>query len=349
MRDHAASRSQCRRCMNKLVVLAAFVLGGCLGTAPVEEHAPTNNLPSPTTADPPLPVTTADGGTDDAGNCGAMEFALQRIPPNVMLVIDRSGSMGMSIGGGSATTKWTDLKNAVSSLVTNYDSEMHLGAAIFSSDGNCAASNVDVPLAAAAGATVMTKLNAQGPTGNTPTAYALDTVISKGMVNDKTRGNYVVLATDGEPNCGDVDVATRITSLYNQTPSVKTFVIGIGDGTASDPTLLNSWADAGHTARTGATHYFQTSSPTDLKAAFDAIVGGIVSCDFKMTQAAPDPSLINVTENGVAVSPSPTNGYSFDPSTNTVTLHGTACDMLKSNASTKVGVLYGCPGPPPIP
>ncbi|MGZ3439371.1 MAG: hypothetical protein ACXVDD_07635, partial [Polyangia bacterium] len=130
---------------------------------------------------------------------------------------------------------------------------------------------------------------------------------------------------------------------------VKTFVIGIGDGTASNPALLGSWADAGHTARTGAVHYYQTSSPLDLKTAFDAIVGGIVSCDFKMTQAAPDPSLISVTENGVAISPSPTNGYSFDPSTNTVSLHGTACDMLKSNASTKVGVLYGCPGPPPIP
>jgi hypothetical protein len=265
-----------------------------------------------------------------------------------MLVLDRSGSMGDSIGGGSTTTKWTDLKNAVSSLVTSYDSEMRLGAAIFSSDGNCAATNIDVPLAASAGATVESKLAAQGPSGNTPTAAALDTVIAKGMVNDTTRANYVVLATDGEPNCNDTDVAARITKLYNATPSVKTFVIGIGDGTASDPTLLNSWADAGHTARTGTTHYYQTSSPADLKAAFDAIVGGIVSCDFKMMQAAPDPSLIRVTENGTLVSPSPTVGYTYDPSTNTVTLHGAACDTLKSSPSTKVSVQYGCPGPPPI-
>jgi hypothetical protein len=335
--------------MNKLVVVASLALAGCLGVAPVEEqHAPVGPDMVPTEA--PLPVSYVDAGTDDGGVCGGMEFALTRIPPNVMLVIDRSGSMGASIGGGSATTKWSDLKNAVSSLVTNYDSEMRLGAAIFSSDGNCAASNIDVPLAAAAGVTIEQKLAAQGPSGNTPTALALDTVIGKGMVNDATRANYVVLATDGEPNCTDVDVTKRITTLYNQTPSVKTFVIGIGDGTASDPNLLNSWADAGHTARTGTTtHYYQTSSPTDLKAAFDAIVGGIVSCDFKMMQAAPDPSLIRVTENGVVLSPSPTNGYSFDPTTNTVTLHGTACDMLKTTPSTKVGVLYGCPAPPPIP
>jgi hypothetical protein len=333
--------------MNKLVAVLALGLAGCLGYAPVENHAP---MPDPPKGDDPLPVTSADGGTDDGGVCGAMEFALQRIPPNVMLVIDRSGSMGNSVGGGSATSKWDDLKTAVSSLVTNYDSQMRLGAAIFSSDGNCAAANIDVPLAAAAGATVMTKLNAQGPIGNTPTALALDTVISKGLLNDATRANYAVLATDGIPNCSDTDVAKRIDTLYKQTPSVKTFVIGMGDGTASDPTLLNAWADAGHTARTvGTTKYYQTSSPADLKAAFDAIVGGIVSCDFKMMQAAPDPSLIRVTENGATLSPSPTSGYTYDPSTNTVTLHGAACDMLKSNASTKVGVLYGCPGPPPIP
>jgi len=333
--------------MNKLVVALAFALAGCLGSVPVEDHGPVATGPDMLEA--PLPVTGVDGGTDDGGVCGAMEFALQRIPPNVMLVIDRSGSMGGSIGGGSATTKWDDLKSAVSSLVSSYDSEMRLGSAIFSSDGNCAATNIDVPLAPAAGSTVMTKLNAQGPNGNTPTAFALDTVISKGLLNDATRGNYVVLATDGLPNCGDTDVAKRITTLYNQTPSVKTFVIGMGDGTASDPTTLNAWADAGHTARTGGTHYYQTSSPQDLKAAFDAIVGGIVSCDFKMMQSAPDPSLIRVTENGATLSPSPTNGYTFDPSTNTVTLHGAACDTLKTNASTKVGVLYGCPGPPPIP
>src|SRR5262249_10918017 len=155
-----------------------------------------------------------------------------------------------------------------------YDSQMRLGAAIFSSDGNCAAANVDVPLAATAGQTVLTKLNAQGPNGNTPTAAALDTVIANGQLNDPTRPNFVILATDGEPNCTDTDVTSRITKLYNATPSVKTYVIGMGDGTASDPTLLNSWADAGHTALTGTTHYYQTSSPAELKTAFDTIVGG---------------------------------------------------------------------------
>jgi hypothetical protein len=117
--------------VKRLAVVLALALTGCLGSAPVEDHGPggPDMLPAPQPTQPTVPV---DAGTDDGGVCGAMDFQLTRVPPNVMLVIDRSGSMGNSIGGGSATTKWTDLKNAVSSLVTHYDSEMRLGAAIFS-------------------------------------------------------------------------------------------------------------------------------------------------------------------------------------------------------------------------
>jgi hypothetical protein len=333
--------------MNKLVVALAFALAGCLGTAPVDNHGPTGQ--GPVEQAPPPTAPPADlGGTDDAGKCGAMEFALTRIAPNVMLVLDRSGSMSDPIAAGSATTKYADLKSAVASLVTGYDSQMRLGATFFAADNNCMGGAVN-PVAANNGQNVNTMVNNHSPGGNTPTAVTLDNVIASNQLADTTRANYAVLATDGLPNCGDVDVQKRIDTLYKATPSVKTYVIGVGDGTNSNPTLLNSWADAGHTARAGATHYFQTNSQADLKAAFDAIVGGIVSCDFKMTQSAPDPTLITVTENGTAISPSPTVGWTFDAATNTVTLHGAACDALKQNASTKIGVQYGCPGPPPIP
>lgn len=334
--------------MHKLALAFVLPLVGCLGAAPVDTHAP--NGVQPTTPEPtsPTPAPAVDAGTDDAGKCGAMEFALTRIAPNVMLVLDRSGSMSDPIAAGSATTKYADLTSAIKSLVTNYASQMRLGATFFAADNNCAAGTVN-PIAPNNGAAIDTMVANHSPGGNTPTAVTLDAVIASNQLADKTRANYVVLATDGLPNCGDVDVTSRIKKLYNATPSVKTYVIGVGADTNTNPTLLNSWADAGHTARTGNTHYFQTNSPQDLKAAFDAIVGGIVSCDFKMMQSAPDPTLITVTENGTPISPSPTVGWTFDASTNTVTLHGAACDALKSNANTKVGVQYGCPGPPPIP
>ena len=341
-----------------------------LGISAVGCSAPEGNKTStPTGPTGPAPTATADlggGGGDDGstgtgGNnnnssggggsddmlCGGMEFALTRIPPNVMLVLDRSGSMSDPIAKGSATTKYADLTAAMQSLVSSYDAEMRLGATFFASDNNCAA-GVPGAIAAANGQSILTAVAAHKPNGNTPTAATMQAVIDAKSLTDATRANYLVLATDGEPNCNDTDVTSRINTLYNATPSVKTFVIGIGAATNTDPDLLNSWADAGHTARAGATHYYQTNSPADLKAAFDAIAGGIVSCDFQMTEAAPDPTLITVTENGTPVSPSPTVGYTYDPGTSTITLHGAACDALKNDPTTKVSVTYGCPGPPPI-
>jgi hypothetical protein len=334
-----------------MLALFALATAGCLGAQ--YDPTPPAQSPSvqqPVTATPPAPPAAPApdmAGSDDAGHCGGMEFALQRIPPNVMLVLDRSGSMSDPIASGSATTKYDDLTGAITSLATSYGSEMRLGDTFFSADGNCAP-GVPSKILDNNGATITSDVNNHSPGGNTPTATTLDAVIASKELGDATRANYVVLATDGLPNCSDTDVTTRINKLYSATPSVKTFVIGIGADTNTNPTLLNQWADAGHTARSGATHYYQTNSPADLKAAFDSIVGGIVSCDFKMSQSAPDPTLITVSENGTALNPDPANGYSYDASTNTITLHGTACDTLKGNAATKVSVVYGCPGPGPI-
>ena len=297
--------------------------------------------------EPSPPVATVDAGTDDAATCGGQEFKLERVPPNVMLVLDRSGSMNGTISASSTTPKWTDLKVALQSLVTTYDAQMRLGVSIYSSDGDCGPGDI-TPLAAANGATVISELNAKGPSGNTPTAATLDKVRTQGQLNDPSRDNVVVLATDGIPNCPDVDVAGKITALYNSTPSVRTYVIGVGDGTATDPTLLSAWADAGHTALPGATKYYQTNSPAELKAAFDGIAVGIVSCSFKLGSAAPDPSQLYVFSNSQPVPADAVNGYSYDPGIPSVVLHGAACDALKNTPSTKIQVVYGCPTPPPI-
>ncbi len=278
--------------------------------------------------------------------CGGMQFQLQRIPPNVMLVLDRSGSMGQSIDGTSATSKWTDLKTALQNLVTGYDSLVRFGVDLFAGDNDCAAGPVALMPADLNGTNVLAKVTAASPGGNTPTAASLAAVMASGAVSDATRTNVVVLATDGEPNCTDTDVEGKIAALY--AANVKTYVIGVGTGTASDPSLLNAWAVAGHTDLPGTTKYFQTNSPADLKAAFDAVAGGIVSCTFAMSAPVPDPTQIYVFSNGTPVPSDATNGFSYDGTAATVTLNGTACAALKANPKNVIQVTYGCPTPPPV-
>ena len=337
--------------MHKLALAPlVFMLGGCLGLAAPDHPHP--DQPKGGAGDPNM---NPDPGTQPPGSgmpsCGGMDFALSRVPPNVMLVLDRSGSMGDPIAAASSTAKWDDLKSALQSTVTSYDASVRFGVSLFSDPASadpdgCGAGKVDVAVGPSNGGKVLAQVNAQSPGGSTPTAASLAAIAATAMLNDPTRDNYVVLATDGQPNCADTDVVGKITALYNAKPPVKTFVIGVGDGTASDPQALDSWAVAGHTDRPGATKYYQVNSPADLKTAFDTIAGDVATCSFHMSQAAPDPSLLYVWSNMQSVPADPANGFTYDPATQTVTLHGASCDAIKANPSAKVQVVYGCASPP---
>jgi hypothetical protein len=264
-------------------------------------------------------------------------------------VLDRSASMSDSISNTATTTsKWDDLKSAIGALVDRYDGEVRLGATFFAADDDCAPGVVG-HIAAENGGTILDALTQQSPGGNTPTASTLDAIIASGALADVSRANYLVLATDGMPNCDDTDVTRRIEALYESTPSVRTFVIGIGSETDSSPDFLNAWADAGRTALPGDTHYFQTNSSVALDAAFDAIARSVASCDFRLSPAPDDTHFMTVTENGIVVPPSALSGWTYDATTHTVTLHGPACDQLSNDVETEVAVVYGCSPPYPIP
>jgi len=40
------------------------------------------------------------------------------------------------------------------------------------------------------------------------------------------------------------------------------------------------------------------------------------------------------------------DGWTYDPATNSVTFHGTACDMIKDGTIIDIDVVYGCNMPP---
>jgi hypothetical protein len=274
---------------------------------------------------------------------GGGQFTTTGAQPNLMLVLDRSGSMKRPLSPQSMTIKWDDLKSAVGSLLQQYDSQVQFGASTFSSDGQCAPGKIDVALAPTSGQAILDKLDSLTPAGYTPTAKTLANVNANGGLKDPARANYVVLATDGEPNCGDnsADVIAQITQLFNSTPQVKTFVIGIGTSATLNAKQLNAWAKAGGTQNSGATQYYQTNSLGDLTNALDAIVNH-VGCDFTTGQPASPGAAISVTLNGAAVAPGDPNGFTYNSSTGTTTLQGTACKEVQSIVS-QVDISYTCP------
>jgi von Willebrand factor type A domain len=300
-------------------------------------------------------------GGDDGGYvppaCGMDTFAISfnQSAPNVLLVLDQSGSMQDAIPG-TTSTKWDTAKTAIFALLTAYQGKVRWGLAVFPSlaagAGACDPGQLEVPFGddrTAAITNLLTPITSDKIGGSTPTESTLQNMQMTGGLSDATRNNYILLLTDGLPTCGeDGKVTPVVAALYAQTPSVRTYVIGLGADTDSNPMQLDDWADAGHTARPSpAPHkYYQANNVSDLQSAFTEIASGVVSCTFQLTMAPPDPSLLVADFDGTAVPGDATNGMTYDAATQSVTFHGTSCDSLKSGSVKKVDLVYGCPAPP---
>lgn len=335
--------------MRKIFALtAAFALAGCLGP---KQHGGPGNPDDPTV--PPGGSPPPTPGDD----CGQQSFPIvtSRLSPNIMLVVDESGSMQDPIGGAS-TSKWQALKGAVDDLLAKQKSTAQWGLSIFphTPADECSAGQVDVAVGPNTTAAILGRIDALDDAtigGSTPTEQTLQALLgSTAGLSDPSRANYVLLMTDGLPNCGGNGRAVSgvIGQLYAQTPSVRTFVVGIGDGTSSNPRTLNDWADAGHTARAGATKYYQVNTASDLAAAFTDIVSGVAQCSYVLTMKPKDASLVVGYLDGRPVADDAANGTSYEAGANTLVFHGQSCQAIKSGMVRQIEVRYGCP-PPAIP
>ncbi|MGZ3426845.1 MAG: vWA domain-containing protein [Polyangia bacterium] len=330
-----------------MALAATILLSGCLGMDPGHGGAGSGG--------------TGGGGSGGNGipqepmGCGKQTFPIMasKVSPNIMMTVDESGSMKDPIAG-SAMSKWSALVASVNDLFMKYSGSAQWGLSVFphTPSNACGAGQIDIAVAAGTTQAILAKINSMNDGnigGNTPTNQTLQAELgSAAGLADATKSNYVLLMTDGQPNCGGdaKAVAATIAQLYAQTPSVRTFVVGIGDGASSDPGALNSWADAGHTARAGATHYYQVNTAGDLTTAFADIVNGVASCTYALTMKPADASLIVAYIGGVAVPQDPANGTTYDPGSNSLLFHGSSCDQIKSGASSSLDIVYGCPAGP---
>ncbi len=299
--------------------------------------------------------TNPSGKAD--GNCGAQTFpvSLSTYAPNVYFVVDRSGSMSDSFGGGQTGSKWDAAQAAMNALLIEHNGKASWGLSLFPPTPSvdlCGKAIVDVGLQLGSENAILSRINGltnqalNSPRGSTPTADALKTVRDQAGLNAPSRNNYAVLVTDGLPVCNSAaDVGAVIDEMYNRTPSVTTFVIGIGAETASNAALLNEWANKGHSARVGAaSKYYQANDVGQLIDAFSAVVGEAATCTFRLESAPEDPALVVGQLDGLGQPSDAANGFTYDALRQSVVFHGAACDQIKQGKVKKVDVVYGCPG-----
>jgi len=300
-------------------------------------------------------VTRADCAPGDVcvgGICGCAgeSYAADAVPPNVLIVLDRSSSMNQLIGEWNRS-KWDLAKDAVRSLTETYDAQVRFGLKLFPGidqagtrgPSACGPGAVWVDTGATNAGAINTFLAAAGTSSGTPIAEALRSLLDYGGLEDTTRANYVILITDGESSC-DPPVP-EVEALLAQSPSIRTFVIGFGGEV--DAGELNAMAEAGDTALPGDTKYYQADDPLSLGNALDTIVGSVLGCNYALQGVPPGLDGLGVYFDTVAqpFDPSHENGWDYDLITNQVTLHGAACGAVLDGAVDDLAIVYGCPNP----
>ncbi|MCA9516330.1 MAG: VWA domain-containing protein [Myxococcales bacterium] len=291
-----------------------------------------------------------------AGICGCAgdTIAAEAVPPNVLLVLDRSGSMASSPTGGSGRSKWDIAKDAIEALTQGFEDRIRFGLMLYpgtnqsgSQGQQCGAGRVFIDPGPDNASAINTFIGGAGRTGfGTPTAEALEWLLDYSGLEDPSRENVVVVITDGVSSCDDP--IPQVTALRDQSPSIRTFVIGFdGTGNNTDPDELNGMADAGGTALAGDTRYYAANDATSLGEALEAIAGDVLGCNFRLSGVPPTLSSLQVFIDKAPIARDATHGAGWDyaSATNQVTFYGPACQALLDGAVQDLVFIYGCPVP----
>ncbi|HYI04530.1 MAG TPA: VWA domain-containing protein [Reyranella sp.] len=147
-----------------------------------------------------------DGGESEGGDCGESPFAAEALPVHMLLVIDKSNSMNTNIAPD--VSRWAAMEDAINAAVASTSESVGYGLLMYPSDASCGVSSgVDVPILTGADVAdnIASALADATPDGSTPTAAALAAALAyfdEGGAGADLEGNkYVLLATDGGPNC----------------------------------------------------------------------------------------------------------------------------------------------------
>lgn len=212
-------------------------------------------IPTPSVPGPVPPTMSAASGCTKSQD-----------PPDILVALDRSGSMA-SLSGGSS--KWSQATGAVSALVSTFAGEVRFGLTLFSSSsGSCYAGAVDVPVGDNTTSAIATSLGSTAPTGGTPIASTLQAALTYLQGVDPKKTKLVLLVTDGGESCGGDPVAAVKALLAAQ---IKTYVVGFGSEV--DAMLLDDMAQAGGTATGAGVGYYQADDQTQLVKALESVAG----------------------------------------------------------------------------
>ena len=292
--------------------------------------------------------------------CASSNAGVDALPIYLVFMVDRSGSMG----GGELAVKWTPAVAALKAFFADPASaNIHASLAFFSASANaCSASSYATPAVPMRnlpdGAAFAAALDATGPSGNTPTLPAEQGAIqyAQTVAGGLAAGEKVavVLVTDGDPNGCSSSPANTAAAAAGVAGTIKTYVIGVGNGAANLDEIATGGGTAPH-IKVNTTSAATTSA--ELRTAIGKIKASQLSCDY--TLPAPpngqtlDVNAVNVTyttggaTKTLGYSPDCSNagGWHYDSTTapTKIIMCPSICTTLQNDTGGgKIDIIFGC-------
>ena len=317
---------------------------------------------------------TGQGGLTGQGGgqeCGAFDKPSSKLPPDILIVQDASGSMNQDkdnmtcMNGCGAASKWALMIPAINQVVAETQGEVNWGLKLFAdTDSTCGVSpnNVAVPIAANNAAAVANVIRGRtdgngGVTNGsrTPTRSAENAAVT--YLNTVTTSNpkFILLATDGQPNC-----AATGSNTADDTPGsvaavtaamgagYPTFVVGISAPAGAANDALNMMAVAGGYPRAGSPQYYPVASAAEFAAVLSTLVTIAGTCVFPVPEPPStdtDRNHIGVIVNGTELpkDTTHTNGWDYTSDAHTaVQVYGPTCTAIENNQVDSVQVVFKC-------
>jgi hypothetical protein len=326
--------------------------------------------------------SSMDGGVIIDG-CRAEPHVGEQTPLDLFFMVDKSASMYCPLGAAGMNcvsapippplvTRWSSMKEALTTFaMAPASAGLGAGIGFFPQlAGNtllCAPFNYATPAAEiealpGSARALATSLDAQTPSGNTPTVPALGGAFdyaTRYAAAHPGRTVAVIFATDGEPTscaienntiAGAVSIAQ---SASRGVPPIKTYVLGVGPNLAN----LNQIAAAGGT---GQAHLVESGGSQDLLTALGAIRTSAFSCDYAVPVTVGKPLDFNevnvqmrlgsngmarlIARTGTRSSCGANGGWYYDDNAapTRILLCPASCEPLTATVGSAVTVLVGC-------
>ncbi len=306
----------------------------------------------------------------EAPICDEVDFRIERIIPDMLVILDRSNSM--SDGGF-----WTPVRDAIIGITSDFESEIYFGLMTFPNaipprsclglNYQCEpASGVLVPVGPDNALRIQTELASLVTCGGTPTAMTLQAAQIYMATLTTGHPQYVLLATDGAPNCNGAALdgrtcrCTGINCALNpdnclddartyamidglRGAGITTFVLGIA--------TTAFWDVMDEMARRGGTETaFRAERADEIRTRFREIAGAVASCDFDIGELDPDADReqVNFYFDGLVVPMDPDGpcdaGWRWvDAERTRVEFCGEYCDRIMTSGVRNIGAKFGCP------